>query len=42
MSTEISPQQFRAADGVEAWRLLFDGAYAFYRTRSSPTGSLHA
>ena len=39
MSTEISPQQFRAADGVEAWRLLFDGAYAFYRTRSMAEGA---
>ena len=39
MSTEISPQQFRAADGVEAWRLLFDGANAFYRTRSMAEGA---
>lgn len=28
---EISPQEFRAADDVEDWRLLFDGANAFYR-----------
>jgi len=39
MSTEISPQQFRAADGVEDWRLLFDGANAFYRTRSMVEGA---
>jgi len=39
MSIEISPQQFRAADGVEDWRLLFDGAYAFYRTRSMAEGA---
>lgn len=39
MSTEISPQQFRAADGVEDWRLLFDGAYAFYRTRTMAEGA---
>jgi len=39
MSTEILPQQFRAADGVEDWRLLFDGAKAFYRTRSMAEGA---
>jgi hypothetical protein len=26
MSTEILPQQFHSADGVEDWRLRFDGA----------------
>lgn len=39
MSTEISPQQFRAADGVQDWRLLFDGANAFYRTRTMAEGA---
>jgi 4a-hydroxytetrahydrobiopterin dehydratase len=39
MSTEISPQQFRAGDGVQDWRLLFDGANAFYRTRSMAEGA---
>ena len=28
---EITPQVFRAADGLDDWRLLFDGANAFYR-----------
>jgi 4a-hydroxytetrahydrobiopterin dehydratase len=39
MSTEISPGQFRAAGGVEDWRLLFDGANAFYRTGSMSAGA---
>lgn len=39
MSPEISPQQFRAADGVEDWRLLFDGANVFYRTQSMADGA---
>lgn len=28
----LSPEQFRAADGVDDWRLLGDGIYAFFRT----------
>ncbi|MDQ6657229.1 MAG: Pterin-4-alpha-carbinolamine dehydratase [Actinomycetota bacterium] len=39
MSSEISPEQFRAADGVEDWRLLFDGANVFYRTQSMLAGA---
>ncbi|MDQ2844884.1 MAG: Pterin-4-alpha-carbinolamine dehydratase [Actinomycetota bacterium] len=39
MSPEVSPQQFRAADGVADWRLLFDGANVFYRTQSMADGA---
>ncbi|MGI8416628.1 MAG: VOC family protein [Nakamurella sp.] len=42
MSPEVSPQQFRAADGVADWRLLFDGANVFYRTHSMADGAVLA
>ena len=35
----ISARQFRESDGVEDWRVLADGAYAFFRTRSFSAGS---
>jgi 4a-hydroxytetrahydrobiopterin dehydratase len=33
-----TPSQFHAADGVEDWRVLFDGAYAYFRTGSLAGG----
>jgi 4a-hydroxytetrahydrobiopterin dehydratase len=38
MGEVITPRQFHAADGVEDWRVLFGGAYAFFRTGSFATG----
>ena len=35
----ISARQFRESDGVEDWRVLADGAYAFFRTESFSAGS---
>ncbi|HEX9269335.1 MAG TPA: VOC family protein [Candidatus Limnocylindria bacterium] len=34
MRDHISSKQFREAEGVEAWRVLGDGACAFFRTAS--------
>ena len=34
MTDRISPMQFHQADGVEDWRVLCDGACAFFRTGS--------
>jgi 4a-hydroxytetrahydrobiopterin dehydratase len=34
MTDRISPQQFHASDGVEEWRVLGDGACAYFRTAS--------
>jgi 4a-hydroxytetrahydrobiopterin dehydratase len=34
MTDRILSRQFHAAEGVEAWRVLPDGAYAFFRTDS--------
>ena len=34
MNEQISPRQFREADGVEDWRVLFGGACAHFRTDS--------
>jgi 4a-hydroxytetrahydrobiopterin dehydratase len=34
MDDGISPREFEAAEGVEDWRVLGDGACAFFRTRS--------
>jgi 4a-hydroxytetrahydrobiopterin dehydratase len=34
MSERIFARQFHAAEGAEAWRVLPEGAYAFYRTDS--------
>src|SRR5437763_711957 len=38
MSERISPRQFHAADGVEDWRVLFEGACAHFRTGSFTAG----
>lgn len=35
----LSPEEFRAAEGVEDWRLLGDGIYAFFRTASFEAGA---
>lgn len=35
----LSPDEFRAADGVEDWRLLGDGIYAFFGTDSFAAGA---
>jgi 4a-hydroxytetrahydrobiopterin dehydratase len=34
MTDRILSRQFHGAEGAEAWRLLPDGAYAFFRTDS--------
>ena len=39
MISAVSPQQFRAAVGSDGWRVLFDGANAFYRTASMVAGA---
>jgi 4a-hydroxytetrahydrobiopterin dehydratase len=38
MTERITPRQFHEADGVEDWRVLFEGACAHFRTRSFATG----
>ena len=35
----ISAREFRESDGAEDWRVLSDGAYAFFRTESFAAGS---
>jgi len=42
MSERITPQQFRDADGVEDWRVLSEGACAYFRTGSFATGGRFA
>ncbi len=32
MTERIFARQFHATEGVEAWRVLPEGAYAFFRT----------
>jgi 4a-hydroxytetrahydrobiopterin dehydratase len=39
MTDTITPQQFHAAEGVEDWRVIGDGACAFYRTGSLAAGA---
>jgi 4a-hydroxytetrahydrobiopterin dehydratase len=39
MIERISPQQFHAAAGVEDWRVVGDGACAYYRTGSFAAGA---
>src|SRR6188474_3513374 len=39
MADGISPRQFEASEGVEDWRVLMDGAYAYFRTGSFATGA---
>jgi 4a-hydroxytetrahydrobiopterin dehydratase len=34
MNARISPKQFHESAGVEEWRVIGDGACAYYRTRS--------
>ena len=38
MTDQISPTQFREAEGVEDWRVLGDGANAYFRTGSFAKG----
>ena len=38
MAERISPQQFHAFDGVEDWRVLFDGAKTYFHTGSFAKG----
>jgi 4a-hydroxytetrahydrobiopterin dehydratase len=39
MTDRISPTQFREAEGVEDWRVLGDGASAYFRTGSFAAGA---
>jgi 4a-hydroxytetrahydrobiopterin dehydratase len=39
MSDQISPKQFRESEGVEDWRVLGDGANAYFRTGSFAVGA---
>ncbi len=39
MTDRILSRQFHAAEGAEAWRVLPDGAYAFFRTDSFGTSA---
>jgi 4a-hydroxytetrahydrobiopterin dehydratase len=39
MTERISPQQFHQSEGVEAWRVLGDGACAYFRTGSFAAGA---
>lgn len=39
MTDRISPQQFHDAEGVAAWRVLGDGACAYFRTGSFAAGA---
>ena len=39
MTDQISPTQFREAEGVEDWRVLGDGANAYFRTGSFAAGA---
>lgn len=39
MSDRVFARQFHAAEGAEAWRVLPEGAYAFYRTDSFATSA---
>jgi hypothetical protein len=32
MTEAITARQFHEADGVDDWRVVFDGAYAYFRT----------
>jgi 4a-hydroxytetrahydrobiopterin dehydratase len=38
MTEEITPGTFHAAEGVEDWRVVFEGACARFRTGSFATG----
>ena len=39
MSHEVTREQFKAADGVTEWRMMYDGPTAFFRTRSMADGA---
>jgi len=39
MSDQISPKQFRESEGVDYWRVLGDGANAYFRTGSYAVGA---
>ena len=39
MTDRLSPQQFHESDGTEDWRVLGDGACAYFRTGSFATGA---
>jgi 4a-hydroxytetrahydrobiopterin dehydratase len=39
MSDQISPKQFRESEGVEDWRVVGDGANAYFRTGSFAAGA---
>src|SRR5947199_8175260 len=39
MTDRISPTQFRESEGVEDWRVLGDGANAYFRTGSYAAGA---
>ena len=39
MSDNITPTQFRESDGVDDWRVLGDGANAYFRTGSFAAGA---
>ena len=39
MIDRISPKQFHESEGVEDWRVLGDGACAYFRTGSFPAGA---
>ena len=39
MTDQISPKQFRESEGAEDWRVLGDGANAYFRTGSLATGA---
>ena len=39
MSKSISPRQFHESDGVEDWRLVAEGACAYFRTGSFAAGA---
>ena len=39
MTDQISPKQFRESEGVEHWRVLGDGANAYFRTGSLAAGA---
>lgn len=39
VSDQISPKQFHESEGVEDWRVLGDGACAYFRTESFAAGA---
>jgi 4a-hydroxytetrahydrobiopterin dehydratase len=39
MTEKITPKEFRESEGVEDWRLLGDGANAYFRTRTLVEGA---